>query len=129
MTLMSSRADPVPPESDPGSFEEFYTATAVYTVAVASGLTGGDEHLAREVTQEAYVVMVQKWALRDGLSLDDNRRYVLGIVRNKLRDWWRGQRRCEPLDREFDDPVDEPGFAEVVDELSLLCEVRTLIAH
>lgn len=130
MTLMHPRGAPAKPSDDgSGSFAAFYTDTAVRTFDAVRCITAGDVHVAHDAVQEAYLVMLRCWPDRQGRSPDDNRRYVMGIAAKKAAYWYRQQRRQAELDDDLDVPVDEVGFAEVLDEMSMLSAVRELIAR
>jgi RNA polymerase sigma factor (sigma-70 family) len=117
-----------PSGGDFDDFASFYRATAAQTLRAACRMTRGDHHLAHDVTQDAYVAMLRCWPARQGISLDDNRRYVMGIMSNKVIDWYRRRyNRNVEFDDEFDCAVEETGLTEVVDELSVLGAVRNLI--
>lgn len=112
---------------DPGGFEAFYTATAERTYLAVRRMTAGDPHLAHDATQDAYIVLLQRWSERQHLPLDVNRRYVAGIAAHKVIDRYRYQRRDAKLDNECDQPLEDNGFTELIDELSVLRAVRELI--
>jgi len=126
MTIVHPRAAQHRSE-DSGGFEAFYTATAERTYLVVRRMTAGDPHLARDATQDAYVVMLQCWSERQHLPLDVNRRYVVGIAAHKVIDHYREQHGEVSLDDECDQPVEDNGFTELIDELSVGCAVRELI--
>lgn len=112
---------------DSGGFEAFYTATVERTYLAVRRMTAGDPHLARDATQDAYVVVLQRWSERRHLSLDVNRRYVVGIAAHKVIDRYRDQHRETDLGDECDQPLEDNGFTELIDELSVLRAVRELI--
>jgi RNA polymerase sigma factor (sigma-70 family) len=112
---------------DSGGFEAFYTATAERTYLTVRRMTAGDPHLAHDAIQDAYIVVLQRWSQRQHLPLDINRRYVVGIAAHKVIDRYRYQRRDAKLDDECDQPLEDNGFTELIDELSLLRAVRELI--
>jgi RNA polymerase sigma factor (sigma-70 family) len=112
---------------DSGDFEAFYTATVERTYLTVRRMTAGDRHLAHDATQEAYVVLLQRWSERQHLPLNDNRRYVVGIAGRKVSDRYRSQRREAKLDDECDHPLEDNGFTELISELSVFRAVRELI--
>jgi RNA polymerase sigma factor (sigma-70 family) len=112
---------------DSGDFEAFYTATAELAYLTVRRMTAGDRHLALDAIQDAYVVLLQRWSERQHLPLDDNRRYVVGIAARKVIDRYRFQRRYVNLDDECDQPLEDNGFTELINELSVFRVVRELI--
>lgn len=100
---------------DSGGFEAFYTATAERTYLAVRRMTAGDPHLAHDATQDAYIVVLQRWSERRHLPLDVNRRYVVGIAAHKVIDRYRDQRREAELDDECDQPLEDDGFTELID--------------
>lgn len=109
-------------------FEAFYLATCERIFKTACRLTAGDQYLARDVTQEAYVAMWRCWSARWGRPVEDNRRYVLGIVSKKIVDWYRApDNKCAGLD-EVDCQPDEPTPADLIGEWAVLHAVRKLLA-
>jgi RNA polymerase sigma-70 factor (ECF subfamily) len=112
---------------DWGGFEAFYTATAERTYLTVRRMTAGDPHLAHDATQDAYVVLLECWSQRQHLPLDVNRRYIVGIAAHKVIDRYRSQRRDANLDDECDQPLEDNGFTELINELSALRAVRELI--
>ncbi|GAA2777000.1 hypothetical protein [Saccharopolyspora taberi] len=112
-----------------GSFEAFYAETFSRTFKAVLRRAGGDRHVTDDATHDAYVAMLKSWPERKHRSLDENRQYVQAIAANKVFDWYRHQRRYVELDDEFDAATDESGFAEVLDELSVVGEVRALIGR
>jgi RNA polymerase sigma factor (sigma-70 family) len=112
---------------DSGGFEAFYTATAERTYLTVRRMTAGDSHLAHDATQDAYIVVLQRWSERQHLPLNANRRYVVAIAAHKVIDRYRSQRRDATLDDECDQPLEDNGVTELIDELSALRAVRELI--
>jgi RNA polymerase sigma factor (sigma-70 family) len=110
-----------------GSFAAFYTTTAERTYLTVRRMAAGDPHLAHDATQDAYVVLLQRWSKRQHLPVDVNRRYVVGIAAHKVIDRYRYQRRDAKLDDECDQPLEDNGFTELINELSVLRAVRELI--
>lgn len=109
-------------------FASFYRATAPQTFRAACRMAAGDQHVARDATQEAYVAMLRLWPKRRGMPLDDNRRYVIGIASKKVADWYRlSDNQNTGLADEFDLSTEDVGFAEVLDEHSVLSATRRLI--
>lgn len=126
MTLVHPRAAQRRSDDSVG-FEAFYTATAERTYLAVRRMTAGDQHLAHDATQDAYIVVLQRWSERQHLPLDVNRRYVVGIAAHKVIDRYRNQRRDARLDDECDQPLEDSSFTELIDELSVLRAVRELI--
>ncbi|WP_167405965.1 RNA polymerase sigma factor [Amycolatopsis thailandensis] len=116
------------PDEFPGSFEAFYLATFAKTFNASRRMAAGDTHLAHDATQEAYLVMLRRWSDRQHRSQDDNRKYVAGVAANKVIDAYRHRHRHVQFDDELDVPADGDQYAEVLDDLTLLAAVRTLIA-
>jgi RNA polymerase sigma-70 factor (ECF subfamily) len=111
--------------SEPDSFTESYVATVEKTLATARRIAG-DREIARDATQDAYVVMVERWGERRMQSLRDNQRYVIGIAVNKIADRHRHDERLSPLGDECDPPV-EDGYEQILDQLTLFKMVRHLL--
>jgi len=99
-----ARLEAVPLE--PTSFGSFYDATVPRVYGYFVARVGG-VHLAEELTQETYVAAVAE--LRKGRRPDDPERWLFGIARHKLVDYYRRQQRrrerghhaLEPDDGEF----------------------------
>jgi RNA polymerase sigma factor (sigma-70 family) len=89
-------------------------------------VAAGDQHAAKDATQEAYLVMYQRWPVRRSRSLDENRRYVIGIAVKKVADWFRATRDGQ-LHDDLEVGIDDRRFVEILDEQSVLAEVRALI--
>jgi RNA polymerase sigma factor (sigma-70 family) len=111
---------------EPDSFEDFYLETVERTLATARRLA--DNHdVARDATQDAYVVMLERWAQRQHESCLHNHRYVIGIVANKIADWYRRAGRFVPLTDNDDQPEKADHYAEALDRLTVFKEVRWLL--
>jgi RNA polymerase sigma factor (sigma-70 family) len=106
--------------------EDFYVATFERTLAAAQRISG-DRHLAYDAAQEAYVVMVHRWDERKCRSLSDNQRYVIGIAANKIADWYRRNGRVLPFGGDDDQPMEEHGYDQVLDQLTLFKVVRDFL--
>ncbi|GAA2815726.1 sigma-70 family RNA polymerase sigma factor [Saccharopolyspora taberi] len=115
------------PEEPGEPFEEFYLATAEQVVRVITRMAAGNSHLGEEISQQAYVAMLECWPKRRHASQEDNRRYVIGIAAKKLADWYRRLRDWDAIDDENDCPAVDPGFDKVLNELSVFKAVRDLI--
>lgn len=130
MTVVNSREKQAGlAQPEPGSFNAFYAATARTTFNIAWRVTAGDQDVARDATQDAYLEMLRRWESRRCRSFDDNSRYVVGIAVRKVADWYRCHRRLTALDDEHDGGTEDPRFDDVLDELSVLQAVRDLIAR
>jgi RNA polymerase sigma factor (sigma-70 family) len=96
----------------PRDYGDFYRATAARTFTVAKSAAGGDEHIARDATQEAYVSMWRCWERWKGRTIRDAGRYVIGIVMHKVKDTFR-----RTPDESWRDDLDpgghEPGYEEI----------------
>lgn len=114
----------VPP--DPHSVEYFYIATVEQTLATAHRVAG-DRDIARDATQDAYSVMVARWCDRQRRSLQDNQRYVIGIAVKKIADWYRQNGRFVALSDEGDQPIEEDGYEQIIDQLAVFKAVRHLL--
>lgn len=127
---MSSAQAGIAPSSDDGDadgFEAFYLATAERTFRAACRMTAGDQHVAWDVTQDAYIAMMTCWPDRRGLPVEDNRRYVIGIASHKVVDWYRApDNKCAELD-DLDGPADEPTPADTLSEQAVLDAARYLL--
>ncbi|MFC0543408.1 RNA polymerase sigma factor [Kutzneria chonburiensis] len=105
-------------------FDAFYRKTVESTLRAALRVSR-DRHVALDATQDAYVVMLERWDLHAMRSLDANHRYVIGIAVKKVATWYRAQSRFEPA--ELDHGGDEPGYDRILDDLAVLSRVRALI--
>ena len=123
---MTRRRGRHPSSMDPDSFESFYIETAVRTFTSARRVAG-DPDMARDATQDAYVVMLEQWNIRRRRSLRDNHRYVIGIAVKKVADRYRLGRRLVPIDDKNDQPVEDKGYEQILDELALFTAVRSLL--
>lgn len=115
-----------PRDDDLCSFDAFYRAAAAHTFDQVRRIVP-DRETARDVTQEAYLVMLQCWPSRQHSSLKNNRQYVMGIAANKAIDWYRRRCREVELDDEIEISVDDAGFGAVMDDMSLETAVREVI--
>ncbi|TDD23200.1 sigma-70 family RNA polymerase sigma factor [Actinomadura sp. KC06] len=111
---------------DPDSFERFYIETAAQTFTTARRVAG-DTDIARDATQDAYIVMLERWSARRRQSLRDNQRYVIGITVKKVADRYRLSRRLAPFDDKEDPPVEDSGYEQVLDQLTLFKTVRCFL--
>lgn len=125
MTAMPPDDRPICPAGEPpGTFAAFYQATVARTLGVARRVaTAGDEQVARDATQDAYVEMYRRWSERQARSFDDNRRYVVGIAVHKVVDWYRRPTAID-LDHALGCGIEERGYIEVLDENRLFGAVR-----
>jgi RNA polymerase sigma factor (sigma-70 family) len=96
----------------PRDYGDFYRATAARTFTVAKSAAGGDEHIARDATQEAYVSMWRCWGRWKGRTIREAGRYVVGIVMHKVMDAFR-RTRDEPWSDDLDPGGHEPGYEEI----------------
>jgi RNA polymerase sigma factor (sigma-70 family) len=90
-------------------------------------MTRGDVQLAFDATQEAYSVVLKRWSERGHLADEVNRSYVIGTALHKIIDWYRQHHRQTDLDEEADVPVEDRGYSDVLDQLSLFAAVREVI--
>lgn len=122
------QSDPAPPDARlSAEFETFYLATITRTQVIATRLACGDLHVAADATQEAYIVMWQRWPHRRGLPTAHNQRYVIGIVSNKVCDWYRRSNSAQSRWDDRDIAVEDLGHARVLDELATLAAVRDAV--
>jgi RNA polymerase sigma factor (sigma-70 family) len=120
----------VQPSAGNVSFEVFYAATAQRVFDSMRRAAAGDKHLAHDVVQDAYLVMLQRWADRCTRSLLDNHRYVVGIASKKLADAYRQRGRFDDLGCvEPAEAVERSGIDGVISDLSLLQAVRDCLAR
>jgi RNA polymerase sigma-70 factor (ECF subfamily) len=96
----------------PRDYDDFYRATAARTFTVAKSAAGGDEHIAHDAVQEAYVSMWRCWERWKGRSIRDAGKYVIGIVMHKVMDAFR-RRHDMPWPDDLDPGDHEPGYDEV----------------
>lgn len=112
-----SAADPDPPNSPFGSFEEFYRANAD-RVHRALAVTLGDAHLAREATDEGMARACARWKRVAELNNPGGWVYRVGL--NWATSWWRKVRREQPMpdggaaDLRVTSPTDPAASAAVV---------------
>lgn len=96
-----------------GAFADFYRSTAARTFTAARSAAGGDEHIAHDATQEAYVSMWRCWERWAGRSVQDAARYVVRIAFNKVADAFR-RRRDVPWPDDLEPTSHEAGYDEIV---------------
>jgi RNA polymerase sigma factor (sigma-70 family) len=96
----------------PRDYNDFYRATAARTFTVAKSVAGGDEHIAHDAVQEAYVAMWRCWDRWKGRSVRDAGKYVIGIVMHKMMDAFR-RRHDVPWPDDLDPGDHESGYDEV----------------
>ncbi|MGH3783213.1 MAG: RNA polymerase sigma factor [Pseudonocardiaceae bacterium] len=111
---------------DTDGFEAFYTTTVEWTYRAACRIAAGDTQLALDATQDAYVVMLQRWHERRHKPPGVNHNYVVRIAANKVIDQYRRWNRRNSLD-DCDPPDGENPVDDLVNELSVLRAVRELI--
>lgn len=107
-------------------FADFYKATFQHTLSRAF-ISSRNRSVAYDATQDAYVEMLQKWPDRYTRSHDDNRRYTIGIAVKKVADWYRQQERWSNLEDWAENGSEDLGFTTVVDSLSLIPKIRSII--
>lgn len=109
-------------------FIDFYKTTAHQTFGTAYRAAGGDSHVAHEATQDAYVVMLKHW-LDNKKPEGDVCRYVVVIAVRRVADFYRSRKRdrCVTLEEEHDWGSDEPGYADVLDAMTVLPIVRDVL--
>jgi RNA polymerase sigma factor (sigma-70 family) len=105
-------------------FDAFYRKTVESTLRAALRVSR-DRHVALDATQDAYVVMLERWDLHATRSHDANHRYVIGIAVKKVATWYRAQMRFDSAEQDRGD--DEPGYGLVLDDLAVLSRIRALI--
>jgi RNA polymerase sigma factor (sigma-70 family) len=108
-------------------FEAFYRSTVQRTFDLMRRAAAGDKHLAEDSMQEAYVVVWSRWGDRASRTVEDNRRYLVGIAMHKLADWYRRHDRFREFEPEHHDDVDDRSVDAVVDERALMQAVRTVL--
>ncbi|MET8848515.1 sigma-70 family RNA polymerase sigma factor [Amycolatopsis sp. NPDC004625] len=128
MTQMES---PGPPSSAPlvESYEAFYRATADRTFRAVLRIAAGDRDVAQDATQEAYCQMLRLWSLRRNRSIEDNRKYVLGIASKKVIDVFRGRRKLTELDDEMEVCAEDAQLAAVLDRATVIKTVLEVIVR
>jgi RNA polymerase sigma factor (sigma-70 family) len=106
-----------PPSDDldrlPRDYADFYRATSARTFTAARSMAGGDEHVAHDATQEAYVSMWRCWARWTDRSIRDAGSYVVGIALHKVADAFR-RKPDLPLPEDFEPTNHEPGYDEIL---------------
>lgn len=122
MTSTQSAAGPAG-LSPPYPFEDFYRQTVGVTFSCIRALAG-DEDLAKDATQEAYVRMWQRWDQRCTRCLVDNQRYVIKIARNWTIDRYRERARFSAFTADLEFPTEDPDLLAVSDDPSVLKAVR-----
>lgn len=126
--MTSAGDEPRPGGHGRAEFAAFYRSTSARTFASALRAAAGDPEAAHESTQEAYVVMWERWHERCSRSVKDNGRYVVGIAVRKVADWHRQRIRLVALTEDEDASGEDIGFTDVLDQMSVLRAVRELIA-
>ncbi|HEU5483929.1 MAG TPA: sigma-70 family RNA polymerase sigma factor [Microlunatus sp.] len=96
-----------------GEFADFYQVTATRTFTAARSVAGGDDHVAHDATQEAYVSMWRCWAEWTGRPVGDAARYVRKIAFNKVADAFRRNRDL-PWPDDFEPVNQETGYDEIL---------------
>jgi RNA polymerase sigma factor (sigma-70 family) len=91
------------------------------------GAAGGDKQLVADATQDAYLVMLDRWHERCRSTHDDNRRYVVGIAMHKLADAYRQRGRFGELDSATESSTADSAINRLLDEMSVLQAVRDLL--
>lgn len=115
------------PDERADGFEAFYRDTCSRTFRAAYRMSAGNQHLACDVVQDAYLAMLRRWPDRRERLFEANRRYVLGIVSKKIVDWYRARdNNCSGLD-DVDCQADEPTPADMLGEWAVLNGVRNLL--
>jgi RNA polymerase sigma factor (sigma-70 family) len=108
MTLPSDDVDRLPRD-----YADFYRATAARTFTAARRVAGGDEHIARDATQEAYVSMWRCWEKWANRSIRDAGHYVVKVAFNKVADAFR--RKVDvPWPEDFEPTKHEAGYDEIL---------------
>ncbi|GAA2534461.1 RNA polymerase sigma factor [Winogradskya humida] len=126
---MAARSGSLDNEDPFPGFAEFYQATSQGIFDLVRRAAAGDKFLAGDVMQNAYVALLPRWNSRSSLGQDTNRRYVIGIVMNKLADHYRalgrfGDTEMEDIEEAFCRPVES-----VASETMLFEAVRALLAQ
>jgi RNA polymerase sigma factor (sigma-70 family) len=99
-------------------FDVFYKETVDRTFRAAYRAAGGDREIARDATQEAYLAMLR--ILIDRGPARDPARYVVGIAVKKVVDAYRASARYDRWVDNYDPPIEEVGFAQVTDDVSVI---------
>lgn len=89
------------------TFEEVYRRHAQLVFRCALGLVGRTE-LAEDLTSEAFLALLRNF---DRIDHDQLPGWLLSVVRNRARDWWRReqvQQRHERATATADEPAAEP---------------------
>lgn len=111
MTVSRPQANSL--DREPRDYADFYRATAARTFGAARRMAGGDEHLARDAMQEAYLAMWRCWEEWTARSLRDAGRYVVKIAVRKVADAYR--RKTDLAWPDDYEPTDhESGYEEVL---------------
>ncbi|MEV6909475.1 sigma-70 family RNA polymerase sigma factor [Amycolatopsis sp. NPDC051071] len=111
------------------AFEAFYEATVGRTYAAIYRVAGGDEFLARDAVQEAYLALWKLWPDRGCRAIEDNRRYVQKIAVHKILDVYRTRWWQVEFDNDLAVPDADTVFDEILDELSVWALVRQLLSR
>jgi RNA polymerase sigma factor (sigma-70 family) len=106
-------------------FIDFYRTTSRRTFGTAYRAAGGDAHVAEDATQEAYVVMLNRW-LGNKKPEGDLCCYVAGIAVRKVVDFYRSRSRDAP-EEEHECGNHELGYDRVLDGMTVLPAVRNLL--
>jgi len=86
----------------PHSFELFYAATVMRTLATALRMTT-EREIARRATQHAYTAILTQWCDRQSQSLPANARYVIALATRTAADVCLRQNSSTPSFRTVDD--------------------------
>jgi RNA polymerase sigma factor (sigma-70 family) len=113
----------VPDEIVVRDFVEFHHLTYMSVLRVARCVPDLDADTAYDATQEAYTAMWQNWDNRCDRPLSENRAYAMRIVRNKIVDYYRKNRRSIVLQDDHDMCAPDSTLDTVLDKLTLLSAV------
>jgi len=116
-------------EHDPSSlheFENFYKTTVQRTLSIAYQFAGRNWDVAYDATQEAYVVMWERWLTKDKPKYDASS-FVVKIAINKVADHFRSRRRWESWDCQPDRGCDDDGYEEALSRMTIFALVRRFL--
>lgn len=115
---------------DPGSFDEFYDRALPVVFGYLLRLCGGDREQAWDLTQDSWVVVVDR--LAQGETDKATVGFLLSVARSRYLDGWRRQRRLQRKLRlvwaaSREQEPSEVSAAKVVEHLSVCSDEHRVV--